>query len=166
MQQRFRRSIPPHSKIMPHLAVLGFVLLASGTVILTVSLAIVCIVIETSTTEREWVLTGGEKIQEGPTNPGKLRMMWIQSAHSIGDQQFDNAVLLADSDTETVLTSRRSERFFERIQRDQQSLEDAEGDSSIWLNIATDQTEWLVVISTITSLAGFVLLFQGFRYVH
>jgi hypothetical protein len=162
----FRRRIPPYSENLPHLALLGFILLASGTVILTVSLAIVCSIIETSTTEREWVVTNEDNTQQNPTGHGKLRMIWIQRAHSIGDQQFDDAVLLADSDKDTVLTSRRSERLLERIKRDQRSLEDAEGTSSMWANIATDQTEWLVVISTITSLVGFVLQFQGFRYVH
>ena len=162
-----RKRVPPYSEAVPHLALLGFVLLSSGTIILTVSLAIVCNIIETSTSEREWTVTDqNQPLPLDKVRSDQLRVMWIQREHSVGDQQFDAAVLLAKRDKSTVLTSRRSERLVERIARDQKNLETAEGQSGILAHIAHDQTEWSTVISSVTSLVGFILQFQGFRYVN
>ena len=162
-----RKRVPPYDDYVPRLGLLGFVILASGTVILTLSLAVVCNIIETSTAEREWIVkdpkkreTSKEAFSDG------LRVMWIQRAHSVGDQQFDAAVLLAKTDKSTVLTSRRSDRLMERIRKDQKSLERAEENTNIWSHIAHDQAEWATVISTVACLVGFILQFQSFRYVN
>jgi hypothetical protein len=165
-----RKRVPPYDDDRPHLAMLGFVLLASGTIILTISLAVVCNVIETSTSEREWVVNHPRSIAQSDkttATPGQLRVMWIQRAHFVGDQQFDAAVLFAKNDKYTVLTSRRSERLADRMDRDQLSIYGrAQEKTSIWMRIAHDQTEWATLVSTITCLIGFILQFQGLRYVN
>jgi hypothetical protein len=165
-----RKRVPPHDDDRPHLAMLGFVLLASGTVILTISLAVVCNVIETSTSEREWVVNNPRSIAQSDNTtatPGQLRVMWVQREHTVGDQLFDAAVLFAKNDKDTVLTSRRSERLADRIDRDQLSIyARAQEKTSSWRRIAHDQTEWATLLSTIACLIGFIMQFQGLRYVN
>jgi hypothetical protein len=152
-----RTRIPPYSKETPHLAKLGFILVASGTVLLSLGLITVCNIIETSTSEKEWRVNDQRK---------ELRVMWLQREQSVGDHQFDATVLFARKDKYAVLTSKRSQRLANRIERDQQSLDMMEAEHSIWKQVAYDQTEWATFLSTVAALAGFGLQFQGFRYVN
>ncbi|KAF1955649.1 hypothetical protein CC80DRAFT_564444 [Byssothecium circinans] len=152
-----RIRVPPHSKERPHLAREGFILLACGTLILTISLVIVCNVIETSTSEKEWSVK----------DSGNLRVIWVQREHSVGDQQFDAAVLFDNHDKMRVLTLRRSPNLAERIKRDQQSLKrDQQGFKDKLGQIAFDRTEFATLAGTVAALVGFIAQFQGFRFLN
>ncbi|KAF2649932.1 hypothetical protein K491DRAFT_579085, partial [Lophiostoma macrostomum CBS 122681] len=149
-----RKLIPPYSDHVPHLAKMGFILLASGTVILTLALIVVCNVIETSTSEREWRVDNQLK---------EVRVMWLQRERYVGDQQFDAAILFAREDKHRVLTSQRSSGMKRRVKRSA-NIESIR--HNIWRHVASNRTEWITLTSTTIAMVGFGLQFQGLRFLN
>ncbi|KAL6706976.1 hypothetical protein ACN47E_004926 [Coniothyrium glycines] len=160
-----RSKVPPFSVGRDQFELAGFVLLVSGTGLLTFALIALCRVIETSTFEQEYRVSHAQDMTAASTSHSdKVRLLWLQREHSVGDQQFDAAVLIAKDDDVRVLTSERCSSFNRRIQGDQYSDEEAKKDTRLWVRLT--QPETIVISSTGFALIGFILQFQGFRYIN
>lgn len=125
-----------------HQTTYGFPLLMIGTAILTVGLILVSLVIEQSTVEEKWV---AERAEGEKT---KVRVLWLQKKHVVGDQAFDSHIIATKESNEEILTSRRARDLNSQIGQ------------------VNTKTQALTFFGTVITLLGFILQFSGFRGLH
>lgn len=164
----------------------SYLLLALGTVLLTIGITIASFVIERSTVETKWRVRTrsmdnravGVKLNTTEEDPdGDMHILWFQKQHVVGDQSFNSFVLQAKEPCREILASRRSTQLAERIVADagETNLPATGSTSSSLLgrllrgafgSIVNTRSEFFTLVGTVLGLMGFVLQFQGFRGVN
>ena len=127
----------------------AFPLMASGTVALVIGMFICCSIVDRSTTDGNWVITGPDR--------HRVRVAWIQKGGELCDQQFKSYIL-----------HRRKPRF-SKLSKAMRKFRKTSANSETGCLIRTSQKRENgdrappTILAVAVSLAGFVLQFVGLR---
>lgn len=145
-----------------------------GTVALTVGIILCSYVVEQSTTETFW------KVTKRGTN---FRILWVQTAQNVNDQQFESFVLFAKGERTSIITSHPAEPSKEANVLNGKDTSPTAGpqqgptaeEEIVWKiptvyreaeGNQTTSTETLVIIAALAGVGGFILQFMGLRGMH
>jgi hypothetical protein len=85
----------------------AYPIMATGTILLTAGMMICSSIVEQSTEEKTWGLAGKK---QNELKDLKVRILWLQKKHVVGDQSFDSSVIFAGGSRKHIWSSRRSPR--------------------------------------------------------
>ncbi|KAI5780928.1 hypothetical protein EDC01DRAFT_598895, partial [Geopyxis carbonaria] len=122
-----------------------------GTFILALGMFLCASVVEKGSKEKSWCKNG----ESGSSR--NLRVLWLQRRHVVSDQCFDAFALIARGPRGRILTSHPSSTARLHLLAENEALPDA---------IPRNSSFVATVISTISSLTGFIIQFVGLRASH
>ncbi|RPA81609.1 ankyrin [Ascobolus immersus RN42] len=168
----------------------AYPLTAIGTVLLVVGMWICSIVVESSTEEQNWEISA-------PTTSGSMhqhktfRVIWLQQAGTVTDQQFDSYAIIAKESRTGIVTRRLVSSIREELpsstglpasspklksitgKRQALHVDQSRNGHQYYCNSARIKTpdpsailQTVTTIGTLISVVGFVLQFTGFRSMH
>lgn len=109
-----------------------------GTLSVVAGMLGCCYVIEKSTTEERYEITGG----------GEGHILWLQKGETVNDQVFYSHAIFAKNKRSIVMTSRRNDKFTNPKYFDSQAY------------------EYGTTAASLLSLVGFIVQFMGLRGMH